>query len=89
MDSPEQNPEGFKNARLTNYVNQLEGDLLMIHGLQDDVVVPQHNLSFIRECVKNGVQVDFFPYPTHPHNVRGEDRVHLMEKVIKYIEEKL
>jgi dipeptidyl-peptidase-4 len=86
MDSPEQNPEGYAKASLLNKVDQLQGKLLMIHGLMDDVVVPQHNLSFVRSCVEKGVQIDFFPYPTHPHNVRGRDRVHLMQKVIDYID---
>lgn len=89
MDTPAQNKDGYEQASLLNYVDQLEGSLLTIHGLQDDVVVPQHNLAFIRKCVESGVQTDFFPYPTHPHNVRGKDRVHLMQKVIDYIEEKL
>ena len=43
------------------------------------------NLAFLQACVSNGVQVDFFAYPMHPHNVRGKDRVHLMEKVLNYI----
>jgi len=33
--------------------------------------------------------VDFFTYPMHPHNVRGRDRVHLMRKVLDYIDDKL
>ncbi len=88
MDQPQQNEDGYKKASLLNYVKNLEGDLLMIHGTVDDVVVMQHNLAFVQQCVKEGVQIDFFPYPMHPHNVRGKDRVHLMTKVLKYIIEK-
>lgn len=88
MDQPEQNKEGYEKASLLNYVKNLEGDLLMIHGTVDDVVVMQHNLAFVQECVKEGVQLDFFPYPMHLHNVRGKDRVHLMTKVLNYILEK-
>jgi len=88
MDQPQQNKDGYEKASLLNYVKNLEGDLLMIHGTVDDVVVMQHNLSFVQQCVKEGVQIDFFPYPMHPHNVRGKDRVHLMTKVLNYILEK-
>lgn len=88
MDQPQQNKEGYEKASLLNYVKNLEGDLLMIHGTVDDVVVMQHNLAFVQQCVKEGVQIDFFPYPMHPHNVRGKDRVHLMTKVLNYILEK-
>ena len=86
MDRPEENEEGYKENRLANYVENLEGDLLLIHGTVDDVVVMQHNLALVKAFVDAGVQMDFFPYPTHPHNVRGKDRVHLMEKVIQYME---
>jgi dipeptidyl-peptidase-4 len=57
---------------------------MLIHGVQDDVVVMQHSMKFLRECVKQNKQVDFFVYPTHPHNVRGKDRIHLMRKVSDY-----
>jgi dipeptidyl-peptidase-4 len=86
MDTPEENPEGFKKARLNQYVENLEGDLLLIHGLDDDVVVPQHSYSLLESFVDAGVQVDFFVYPGHPHNVRGKDRIHLMTKVLDYID---
>lgn len=85
MDTPEQNPEGYKTASLLNYVKNLKGDLLMIHGTVDDVVVMQHNLAFVQACVSAGVQIDFFPYPMHQHNVYGKDRVHLMTKILNYI----
>lgn len=85
MDHRKDNPQGFENSRLHNYVEALEGKrVLILHGLQDDVVLPQHSMTFIREAIKAGQQVDFFPYPSHPHNVRGKDRVHLLEKITDY-----
>ena len=89
MDRPQDNPEGYEKADLTNYVANLDGKLLIIHGQVDDVVVPQHSMKLLKACVDNGVQIDFFTYPGHPHNVRGKDRVHLMQKVIDYIDTNL
>lgn len=89
MDRPQENPEGYYNSNMLNRVENLEDDLMLIHGAQDDVVVMQHSMKFLRECVKQEKQVDFFVYPTHPHNVRGQDRVHLMEKISRYFIEKL
>jgi len=85
MDRPEENEEGYKKAALKNYVNDLDGKLLLIHGTSDDVVVMQHNLSLVQAFVEAGKQMDFFPYPMHKHNVRGKDRVHLMQKVLDYV----
>ena len=85
MDQPSSNPKGYKTTSLLNHAKNLKGDLLLIHGTADDVVLMQHNLAFVQKCIDEKVQVDFFPYPMHKHNVRGKDRVHLMEKVLNYI----
>ena len=89
MDTPQENPEGYKNANLLNKVQNLKGKLLMIHGAQDDVVVWQHSIKFLKAAVDHGVQMDYFVYPGHEHNVRGKDRVHLMQKVTDYFDEHL
>ncbi len=89
MDNPEENQAGYDETNMLNHVNNLEGRLMLIHGVQDDVVVMQHSMKFLQECIREGKQVDFFVYPTHPHNVRGRDRVHLMEKVSRYFIENL
>ncbi len=89
MDTPEENPEGYKNANLIHKVQNLKGKLLMIHGAQDNVVVLQHSINFLKAAVDHGVQLDYFVYPGHEHNVRGKDRVHLMQKVTDYFDEHL
>jgi dipeptidyl-peptidase 4 len=89
MDTPQSNPEGYKNACLLNYVKNLRGKLLIIHDDQDGTVVPQNSLTFLKKCVDEGKQVDFFIYPGHEHNVRGKDRVHLNQKMVQYFQENL
>jgi len=89
MDTPQENPEGYKKADLTNYIENLEGKLLIIHGQVDNVVVPQHSMKLLKASVDKGIQIDFFTYPGYQHNVRGKDRVHLMRKVIDYIEDNI
>lgn len=86
MASPKDNPEGYKNANLLDKVQNLKGKLLMIHGTDDDVVVWQHSIDFLKNAVDKGVQVDYFVYPNHKHNVMGKDRVHLMQKITDYFD---
>lgn len=86
MDTPKENPEGYAKANLLDKVQNLKGKLLMIHGAQDDVVVWQHSVKFLKSAVDKGVQLDYFVYPGHPHNVSGKDRVHLMQKVTDYFD---
>ena len=89
MDHPKENPEGYKNSNLLNKAGNLKGNLLLIHGDVDPVVVWQHSLLFIKACVNAGTFPDYFVYPGHPHNVIGKDRPHLYEKITRYFDEKL
>jgi dipeptidyl-peptidase-4 len=84
MDTPQENKEGFDKNNLLNYVGNLKGKLLMIHGAQDPVVVWQHSMMYVKKCVDKGIQLDYFVYPGHEHNVLGKDRAHLMEKICNY-----
>ncbi len=85
MDTPQENQKGFDEASTLNYVKNLKGDLLLIHGSVDDVVVLQQNMSLIKKFIEAEKQVDFFVYPMHKHNVIGKDRVHLMRKILDYV----
>ena len=89
MDNTHNNPEGFAKTSLINKATSLKGKLLICQGAVDNVVVWQHSLSFIRECIKNHVQVDYFPYPCAEHNVYGKDAVHLYQKITNYFEDYL
>ena len=89
MDHPDVNPEGYAKTSLINNAKNLKGKLLICQGAIDPVVLWQHSLSFVRECVVNNVQVDYFPYPRHEHNVTGKDRVHLHDKISMYFEDYL
>lgn len=89
MDTPETNPEGYKECDLKNLAGQLKGHLLIIHDDHDDTCVPQHTLSFMKACVDARTYPDLFIYPCHKHNVSGRDRVHLHEKITRYFEQNL
>ncbi len=89
MDTPEKNPAGYEKTSLLDKSANLQGKLLLIHGAQDPVVVWQHSLKFLQSCIENRKHVDYFVYPTHEHNVRGIDRVHLTEMISNYFIEHL
>lgn len=89
METEKSNAAGFAATSLLPKAKELKGKLLICQGAVDNVVVWQHSLNFIDECIKARVQVDYFPYPRAEHNVRGKDRVHLMQKVTDYFEDYL
>jgi dipeptidyl-peptidase 4 len=87
MDTPQENPEGYAATDLTKKIQNLKGKLLLIHGLQDPVVVQQHSVRLVRAAIDKNVQVDYMIYPGHEHNVIGKDRAHLYQKVTDYFME--
>lgn len=89
MDTPEENPDGYESTNLIKQVGKLKGKLLLIHGLQDPVVLQQHSVLFVRAAIDNKVQVDYMVYPGHQHNVIGKDRAHLYQKVTDYFMQNL
>jgi dipeptidyl-peptidase-4 len=89
MDTPQTNPDGYAKASLLNQAKNLKGKLLIMHGTEDNTVVWQNSLSFLKQCVDDGILLDYFVYPGHEHNVRGKDRAHLIRKITNYFEENL
>lgn len=87
MDSPQENPTGYKETSMVDRAGDLKGRLLLIHGDEDPVVVMQHNLSFIASAIKKGTHPDLFIYPGQEHNMIGRDRVHLHEHITRYFDD--
>lgn len=87
MDTPEQNPEGYKQNSLLLKAGNIKDRVLVIHGDIDPTVVWQNSLSFLKSTIDAGVQVDYFVYPQQEHNMRGTTRTHLLEKIYLYMED--
>lgn len=84
MDTPQANPEGYKESNLRLKAGNLKGRLEVIIGGMDPTCVPQHSISFLRACIDAGTHPDFFIYPEDGHNMMGHDRVHLHEHITRY-----
>ena len=84
MDTPQSNPDGYKEASLLNYVQNLNGKLLLVHGTSDPTVVWQNTLSFAKAASNLNKPLDYYPYIGHGHGVGGKDALHLYTKITNY-----
>ncbi len=84
MDTPQTNPGGYDESSLLNYVQNLKGKLLLVHGTSDPTVVWQHTLKFAKKAADLDKPLDYFPYVGHHHGVVGKDAIHLYNKIINY-----
>lgn len=69
MNIPQDNPEGYENGNAMNYVENLKGHLLIMHGMLDDNVHPNNAFQLIKALnAKNKFkyyETRFFPEGTH------------------------
>ncbi|MCX7875387.1 MAG: DPP IV N-terminal domain-containing protein [Melioribacteraceae bacterium] len=84
MDTPQSNPDGYNESCLLNYVQNLNGKLLLVHGTSDPTVVWQHTLAFVKKAQELNKPLDYFPYVGHGHGVVGKDAIHLYNKITNY-----
>ena len=69
MQTPQNNPEGYKKSSPTAAAKNLHGKLLLIHGAIDDNVHMQNTIQFIYELQKAGKQFELMLYPKSRHGV--------------------
>lgn len=69
MGLPQENEEDFIQGSPVSYAENLEGNLLIIHGTGDDNVHYQNAEMLINELIKHNKQFKFMPYPNRTHGI--------------------
>ncbi len=91
MGLPRENVEGYRNGSAINFAQQLEGDLLIIHGTGDDNCHYQTTELLINELIRHNKRFRTFAYPNRTHAIReGQNTTrHLRQMMTDFIHEKL
>lgn len=85
MQTPQENPNGYNDNSPINFVNQLKGKYLLIHGSGDDNVHYQNTMEMVNALVKADKQFDLFIYPNKNHGIYGGNtRNHLFTMMLNY-----
>ncbi|MBL1408546.1 S9 family peptidase [Sphingobacterium faecale] len=67
MDTPQDNPEGYKNGSVLSYVNKYKGGLRIMHGDLDDNVHMQNTIQLIDALTDRNVPFELMIYPGSRH----------------------
>ncbi len=90
MQTPQENESGYDTNSPINYVSKLKGPYLLVHGSADDNVHYQNTMRMIESLVQANKQFDLFIYPDKNHGIYGGNtRLHLYNKMTKFIENNL
>ena len=86
MLTPKNNPDGYEKNSVIGAAKNLNGRLLIIHGMMDNNVHMQNSVKFVYELQKAGKQFEYMPYPTQQHGVRNPLQVkHLYTMMADYV----
>ena len=86
MNTPQNNPEGYRKGSPITYANGLEGNLLLIHGTGDDNVHYQSCEMLVDKLVEYGKMFSQISYPMRSHGIyeRKGTTLHLRKSMAKY-----
>jgi len=76
MDTPKDNPDGYRESSTLQYVKDYTGKLFMTHGDMDDNVHFQNAIYLISRLEDNNKVFGFMLYPGGRHGWGGEKAVH-------------
>ncbi len=76
MDTPAENPEGYKNGAVLTYVDRYKGGLRITHGTTDDNVHMQNSLQVIDWLTSHNKPFEVMIYPGSRHGLQPMQRAH-------------
>ena len=91
MGLPGDNVEGFQKGSPINFAQQLQGNLLLIHGTGDDNCHYQTAEMLINELIRHNKRFTMMAYPNRTHALReGKNTArHMRELMTQYLNDNL
>jgi len=90
MGTPASNPEGYASSSAFTHVGDIEGDLLIVHGLIDENVHFRHTARLIDALIDARKRHELLLFPDERHMPRSEaDRVYMEERLRDFFLEHL
>lgn len=84
MDTPKENPEGYKNGSALTYANKYKGLLRISHGTMDDNVHMQNTIQLIDKFTSMNKHFELMLYPNERHGVRFPKWIHAQTEYVRF-----
>ncbi len=87
MGTPQSNPEGYRDSSVLAYAENLQGHLLLVHGLIDENVHFRHTARLINALIRARKKYDLLLFPDERHTPRRlEDRIYMNQFIQEYFQ---
>jgi dipeptidyl-peptidase-4 len=76
MDTPAENPDGYKNGAVLTWIERYKGGLRITHGTIDDNVHMQNSMQVVDWLTSHDKPFELMVYPDSRHGVQAGQRAH-------------
>ena len=84
MDTPDENPEGYKNGSAITNADKYKGLLRISHGTMDDNVHMKNTIQLIDKFTDMNKHFELMLYPNARHGVRFPKWVHAQTEYVRF-----
>jgi dipeptidyl-peptidase-4 len=77
MDTPKENPDGYKNGAVLTWIDRYKGGLRITHGTIDDNVHMQNSMQIVDWLTSHNKPFELMLYPDSRHGIQASQRAHL------------
>ncbi len=90
MGIPSENKKAYKRANVLEFVPQIKGKLLVIHGMADDNVLFTNSTILFKTLQENGILYESVTYPGSKHGISGKlNQTHVHKTIADFFERHL
>lgn len=87
MGHPAENEAGYRESSVLTHIENLQGRLLLVHGMADDNVLFQNSVLLMDALQRGRIPFEMMAYPGKKHGILGKAvRVHLFEMILAHFE---
>ncbi|MGE0526392.1 MAG: DPP IV N-terminal domain-containing protein [Bdellovibrionales bacterium] len=90
MGLPKTNVGAYRRANVLNYIPQLRGNLMIVHGMADDNVLFTNSTMLFKKLQEEGKIYESLTYPGSKHGIYGRrNQIHLYKSIVDFFERHL
>ncbi len=90
MRTPQENFEGYATSSTFSRIENLQGELLLVHGMADDNVHFQNTIEYSESLIQANKSFKMQVYPNRNHGIYGGNtRHHLFTQLTNFFKKNL
>ena len=90
MGLPQENVQGYQKSSAIHKVKDIEGSLMLCHGLMDENVLFRQTAVLINELIEHQKMYELAMFPSERHGPRRpQDRAFLEERILSFLQRSL